>query len=429
MPSNEAPVYQTNSFYYCRNSNNKTRSLESVAVGTMMHSSSKTNNDPLASSLLLDSSTNPTLPPRPLVHAADAPYIRLRLHTQTSRAVPEALQPLVSRDDWNAFWSHLEPILTDVERYTRVLCLAGYALVAAYVAFFILMVWGFDYFGVDSYMIQYATILHFVTIFVVVYAAVMGFNAWNGHVRKLQFQALRSACQEEEDRLFRQYGYTVACEYEWDTSTGSIHSGFYVYFFHAQYKFQDSTLSHQTTFEYPEDGATKGGYLHIRLFDSGNSGFSCTPISMPYLESFRTMPVELETRRTTDLWERFWSEMLPQSSDHLFVYRLHHVSLYLWLTFMMLSGALFNASWYSERVDSIVFLLVMLPLFYSSCRLLSLVNKQRDLVTQYAREFATHGIFIEYRRVYRFPDWRGMSGVHYLCLFPLPERETHSGTV
>jgi hypothetical protein len=359
-----------------------------------------------------------------------APYIRLRLHTRSHlrAVVPEALQlSHVSRDDWNTFWSHLEPILTDVERYTRVFTLALYALWAVHVALLILIVWGFDYFELDPYMIQYA-MLGFVTYIVVPCAAYTGFNAWNGHVRKRQLQALRNACQEEEDRLFGQHGYSVACEYEWDTSTGS-NSGFYVYFFNVQNKFQHSTPSDHTTLAYPEDDAAQGGSLRIRLFDSGSSGFSCTPISMPYLESFRTMPAELETRRTADMWERFWSEMLTQSSDFLFVYRLYYVCFFVWWTYISFSSILFNASWYSSRVDYIIFLLFMLPVFYSACRVQSLVGMQRDLVTRNAREFATHGIFIEYRRVYRFPDWRGMSGAHYLYLFPLPEREAHSGTV
>jgi hypothetical protein len=360
-----------------------------------------------------------------------APYIRLRLHTRSPlrAVVPEALQlSHVSRDDWNTFWSHMEPILTDVERYTRVFSMAAYALVAAYVAFIILIVWVYDYFGVDLSMIQYA-VLNFVTILVVLFAALTGFNAWNGHVRKRQFQALRNACQEEEDHLFGQHGYSVACEYEWDTSTGSINSGFYVYFSNVQNKFQHSTPSDHTTLAYPEDDEAQGGYLRIRLFDSGSSGFSCTPISMPYLESFRTMPAELETRRTADLWERFWSEMLAQSSDYLFWYRVYFVVLILWWTYFSFSSVLFNASWFSSRVDSVIFLLGMLPLFYSACRLQSLKYKHRDLVTRYAREFATHGIFIDYRCVYRFLDCRGMSGAHYLYLFPLPEREAHSGTV
>jgi hypothetical protein len=396
-----------------------------------MQSSNKTNDGPLASSLLDDGSSNPKSPMVNAAVAANVPYIRLRLHTKASlRAVvvPEALQPHVSRDDWIAFWSHLEPILTDVEWYTRVFSLAGYALAAAFFAFFILIVWSFDYFELDSYMIQYA-ILRFVTIITVAYAIGTGFNAWNGHVRKRQFQALRAACQEEEDRLFGHYGYSVTCEYEWDNSAGNINSGFYVYFFNVHNNFQGSAQSDPTTLEYPDDNATKGGYLRIRLFDAGNNGFSCTPISMPYLESFRTMPVELETYRTADLWERFWSVMLAQSQDFLFVYRLYCVSFLLWLTFMMFSSVLFNASWYPEYVDTVMFLLMVLLLVYSTCRLSSLVYKQRDLVNCHAREFATHGIFIEYRRVYRFPDWRGMSGVHYLYLFPLPERETHSGTV
>jgi hypothetical protein len=186
----------------------------------------------------------------------------------------------------------------------------------------------------------------------------------------------------------------------------------------------DHCKSHET--KHGEDSdAGCNGYLRIQLFKTELSGgFSWNPFSMLYLESFQTPPAILQQTAVSggqELWTRFWSEMLSASRHYQWIYRVFYPTLYAWFVLVVLQ----SAPWCPAEVHMVLTFVLLIPMIYSSRRLLPAIHSRAQLVERYADEFAHCGFHVEYRRSYEFDERSNMSAVHYLYVFPLAVSAVH----
>jgi hypothetical protein len=332
--------------------------------------------------------------------------------------IPLLLQPHVSLADWNNFWSYMQPILRQVHDSTATYSVVHSIMFALYlVACVLLVVVGIVYHD-ETAEYYYLLVMGF---FAAIYLAAWAVQGCHGFLRAGQFRALCDACHRAQDQIFGTSGYSVQCTYEWEIkslSRGVAACGFYIYFFPIS---TDYSKSHETKYDGDDDShAERHGYLRIRLFKSILGGsFSWNPFSMPYLESFQTLPNSLSQTAGSagqELWTRFWSEMLSASRHYLWIYRVFYPITYVWLVLILLQ----TAPWFPIEVQLVLLCVLLIPMVYSSCRLLPATRSRDKLVERYADEFASHGWLVEYRRCYEFDERSNRAAVHYLYVFPLP---------
>jgi hypothetical protein len=221
---------------------------------------------------------------------------------------------------------------------------------------------------------------------------------------------------EQQKQTFRHCGFTVECELEAMLSPG-------VFCFY----FIPIPSDNPTDWNLSGEGSAEGrcAYLCVPL-----SVQSWTRLSMTHLEAFPTLPKQLEAYHVTELWARFWADLVIASNGDLRSHRGHLTSLCLWVMVMLFPPHVFNIAPFGDYTSLLIYatyILFALYLWvqYRSAHFRTAMNQRRDLIQRYACEFAAHGLLTECRSVHE-PGF-GSYIVHYLYVFPI---ETHpSATV
>jgi hypothetical protein len=354
------------------------------------------------------------------------PYVKVRIRDADS--MPAVLSQHVSSADWDLFWMKLQPIAAQAEWYNGVFVLVAGAL---FISYFVTMV----------IMMTLSILLSYVTVGIfglVALAEVLLFMYWNRSVRKSQLDALQAISKAEQERFFGKCGWTVECELKPEDSGLCGLCGFYLFLIPNQNQFtptrtvQESRSMEDSNLRFNDDSALQaGGYLRIRLCK--DHFYSWTPICLPYLETFRTMPSELLQSpfphyEIANLWGSFWSDLVMQSRFDLRWHRIKLVSYILWITWLMSNYTLMDVSvpWYPRKYAGLVALVPLMLYYYASNCVAWKVGK---LVQHQTAEFIAHGMLIEIRCAYDFPDGCRMVRVCHLYVFPVSVSERQTGVL
>ena len=299
-------------------------------------------------------------------------------------------------ESWVAFWSRIELILRNGYRIYCIIEVVEFALWVAYLVF--------AHTKAENRAFVCFLFLVFIRLFV-----------WSGRTRQAQLRAIRTVCRDEEERVFRSYGFALECDCEWgmiNLLIGPDTSDLSIYFL---------PYNGNTTLDADDsDHAMKNhGYVRIELFNTSPYACTWTPISLASLASYSSLPTEFESL-DNDIWTGFWSEMCAVSRECLVAYRL------LWAIFGIPFALLLTLTLtLSDGYDALAFLALLLlllvsqfPNLYSWYRFQPAMERRRLLVEEYADRFARQGVYMEYRRSYKSHLCTGLYRCHYLYLFP-----------
>jgi hypothetical protein len=315
----------------------------------------------------------------------------------------------VSNAEWILFCKRLQPILCQVELYNVVFTVTGLLMVALLLV--VATIGNVAMTTCGSLFESYAGLGFFLVGGLM---TMVGFDRLTAIVRKSQLLTLRAHTKVHEKRWKDKCGLALTVEYEPFSSHDNL-GGFYLYFI---------------------PSARLESSIRIRLFDANKPGGFWTPVSLPYLESFRTLPSTLQqmtTVTTTDmelaqlLWTNFWSDLVTQSGHYLQRHRIAKVALVVYLVFVVWYPTLMC---YASNVHLVAAMMTLLPLLatFLAIRAQAMPSQGRVLVQRHATELATRGIFVQYKTIYEFSD-SGKWLVHCLDAFPISVLETRTGEV
>jgi hypothetical protein len=328
-----------------------------------------------------------------------------------SSPIPPGLAPHISTSEWEAFLFQIQPLIPSVERFTSKLKWASYALLV-YMLVFVVGGCFYIFFHLEDVWPRLFFLVFLLLSKVLWYAFMMFME--DGRVPQLE--SLRDVCLEQEHRLFRQRGFAVECE-----QIVAIPPGVFCVYFLSKTTGSAAQWNHNADLQTDVDNhaGERGAYLRIPLAEQ-----SWTRVSMARLETFSVVPIQVEAHRATELWTRFWSEMLIVSRDYQRAHLEYSTTWWLWIMLIVFPPDLFNVEQYGDAAAGVIYViyLVLLALaLWGQCRssrLAAATSQQFDLVQRYTSEFAAHGLYTEYRSVYQPSDGFGMFIVHYMYVFP-----------
>lgn len=145
---------------------------------------------------------------------------------------------------------------------------------------------------------------------------ILGF--FHGPKKNEQLEEIEISCREEEERVFRRYGYALECDYEMIGITGSC----------LRLRFLPVTT---TLFEDPS-AKLRNDRIQVREGSSATCGWN--GIRMTTLACYEVVPDEYESLSQDD-WTEFWTKMTLASTKYLFPF----VCLSLWNGLRLSFGA------------------------------------------------------------------------------------------
>lgn len=343
----------------------------------------------------------------------------------------------VPLERWTAFWSSLGPIVRSVQVFDSIYNTLTIALLVGIVLVLLAYI-----------ATSFVDALQFASFLAIALVLSFAFGAWSGHTRKKQLESIRNLCREEEERSFRSYGFSLKCEYEWGIATdgssvtnnndgGAV--GFFLYFI--PYTNSNNSNHHHLVASFAaaadnddSNDVQQNGYLRIELYNA--APFSCTwsPISLASLASYSAaLPPGFEVMLDDDnCWTGFWSEMCVISKQCLDAYRLLVATqlAYVGIIVAMVMQVFNPQNATADGAILLLFLGFLFACFYASCKLSSVMNRRLLLVQESAARFAQRGVYMEYRRLYKFHWCSGAYGCHYVYLFPpvVPQTQTTTTT-
>jgi hypothetical protein len=368
----------------------------------------------LATPFLAPSSASEAPVPQP-------PYIRYVL---SSRNIPRAPPPEMTNtfpiEQWHSFWSGVKPIIRSVELSNSLLVGAGM------ISFIVLVVLPTPTVKLVLRFrlnVAYIGLVAGLVAGLAAMAILCGFAASYINARKSQLTSFRRLCKEEEG-LFQTHGYSIECDFQsYDLNGSGIPYGFCIYFIPIQPDREvDKGMANAEGG--PSSGNVVGsnGYLRIETFRS--PGLSWTPINLPLLRSFD--PVAIGIAPLQDgLWRSFWSELLDVLKSILMAVRLLVA-----FSVATLATALLLAQTIDVRYHQPIFLygplLLALPF---AINVVYLMHKRRHVVKRYVNDFASQGVYLEYRTVFEFESRFAINEKQYLYLFPQSQQASGASAV
>jgi hypothetical protein len=367
----------------------------------------------------------PFLPPSSTsaeTSVAQPPYIRYVLSTRNiPRAPPPEMANNFPIEQWHSFWSGMKPIIRSVE-------LSNFLLMGAtMIAFGVLLVLPIPTVKLVLRFrlnVTYVGAVCGVVAGLASMAILCGLAASYINARKYQLASFRRLCKEEEG-LFQAHGYSIECDFQAYDMRRRFPYGFCLYFIPIQ---PDREI--ENGMATVEGGHCSGnvagsnGYLRIETFHS--RGLSWTPINLPLLRSFDPVAIGIASLQD-GLWRSFWSELLDVLKSILMGVRLLFCLL---VAFTVAAFAPVVVLTIDVRYYQPIFLygplLLVLPLaIYVTC----LVQKRQRVVKRYTNDFASHGVYLEYRTLFEFESRLGIHEKQYLYLFPLSQQASSASPV
>lgn len=384
------------------------------------------------------STMDPTKPTNCVTNLASSsdrlPYTRYSFSsnapTENMRNLPSGFEDSISMQDWNDFWSRIQPIVHDAGRSV---CIYWIGKIFLDFALLISIAVLYIFFQMNPTTASLPLIL---------IGSNLGINyvlrKWMFTAQYSHHQALRAVCQRVEST----YGWieknsslpaALECDGECDIHN-RITGSFFLYIAPAasaaialidpnnvQNTDNGNSLPMQLN-----DGHTSGdlvirnGYLRIQLFNQRDEFWEWTPISLSKLAEYRTFDRRVTFLENHDMWTSFWSELYANSKEYLVAHQRFVVSHGLFYCCSMWLGILFAKNILCYLLWAYVNIVLFGVSNDTEARFLRCVGIQRDTIQRYA----PHGCTMEHRQVCRFQKNARGGGVstyftHYLYLFPL----------
>jgi hypothetical protein len=337
------------------------------------------------------------------------PYARhvLSSSTPTLRA---NLASTVSEQGWNDFWTAIRPVATLAEtelwRIVRVQLYLMGPFFVCFIASTLITPWYVH--SHDRYH-QAARWTSSVVNWVVLLSLVIGFEKWQGHVRKSRLCHLQQIIQNHEETtgFQQQSGTVIECQHEY--------GHYYLYFIRCPHG--HTTVSHHLC-DNDSRGDNSGivlqnGYLRIAL---SAHFYGWNPMSLSHLNGPTLLPVGFDSLQTNELWTQFWSELADCSKKYQLAFSC--------VSFMA-SGCMMLYSFQSvasfplfvagvEGVAVVTLLVSCLFLIYGK----SLYMQPYEIVNRYQEEFEHLGFAISFHQIKEFCSL-GVYDLRYLAVMPI----------
>jgi hypothetical protein len=350
--------------------------------------------------------TTTTVAPQPLLVPQQlklsCPYARhvLSSSTPTLRA---NLASTVSEQGWNDFWTAIRPVATLAEPELWRIVRVQFYLMALFLVYIIAstVIAAWYVHSHDRYH-QAARWTSSILNWVVLLSLVIGFEKWQGHVRKSRLCHLQQVIQNHEETtgFQQQCGIVIECQHEF--------GHYYLYFIRCppgrttggDHRYDnDSRCEHSGI-------VVQNGYLRIAL---SAHFWGWSPIPLAFLNGPLLLPDGFDSLHTNELWTRFWSELADCSKKYQLFFSC--------VSFMGSGYMLYSF----QSVVSFPLLLaatcvVFLCLFLKYGKLLYF--RPYDIVSRYEEEFEHLGFAISYHQINEFCSL-GVYDLRYVAVMPI----------